>query len=215
MEESHVVLVVQKYAPESLVNIVAEEETDEVEIEESQEPSRAESTISDFEEPVAQLEMPTKLESEQEVIRVPKIELSGLKVLGKIELPEPKKKDQTSDEQIIEPVTNEVQLVRQSPIPGSSKSKSPHHKRERTQRQSGKNPIELQREREAREAEERKRMALEREKEKRKRYYEEKVKAVAQTKRVKPVKEEPKIETKPAHQPTSWIGKFLSWWIRK
>jgi len=214
MEESHVLLVVQKYAPESLADVVAE--ADEIEIiEENEESSIVEGPLQDVEESVEQTKVPASQESELEVIRVPKIELLGLKVLGKIELPETKKKDSTIDGQIAGPVSTEEQPVRQSPRSGKGKSKSAHHKHERSQQHTRKNPIELQREREVQEAEERRKIALEREKERRKTYYEERIKTLAQAKRIKQVKEEPKIETKPVNQPTTWLGKFFGWWIRK
>jgi hypothetical protein len=215
MEDSHVVLVVQRFAPESLVEIVEEfEEADEVEaIEEAAPPENSQPFVD---EPVPQVESEeTKLVEEVEVIRVPKIELTGLKVLGRIELPEPKKKEPAPDQiDIVSmPSSDEESPVQQNQKVHKPKAKRTHAKRERTKRDEWNNPLAQQREREAREAEERKRMEIEREKEKRKKYYQEKVKAATQPKRIKTVKDESEIKAKPtkATQPTTLLGKVWKW----
>ena len=210
MEDDHVVMVVQKYAPDNLGNIVAE--IDEVE------ESEGESVEIDqpvVEAPIPQIEVAEEQPvAEPEVIRVPKIELSGLKVLGKIELPEPKKKEPVGEQ--TEP-TEPTIIAEETPKPTVKaqkvKGKPTQHKREQSKPREWKNPLELKREREAREAEEKRRAAIEREKEKRKKYYEEKVKAVAQPKRVKPVKEQPqeKNNTVSKPEPKTILGKFLRW----
>jgi hypothetical protein len=85
-----------------------------------------------------------------ETIRAPKVELQGLRVVGKIELPEPKKKQPDSSD----------------PLPESAE-----HKPEVFRRRDPKpnrpwiNPLEKKRLREAREAEEEKRRNLARQKE--------------------------------------------------
>jgi nitrate reductase NapAB chaperone NapD len=210
LEDSHVEVIVRHYAPESLTQI--KEEIDEVEevvqIENEQ-----------------QIVAPVVVESENtenqstelpEVIRVPKIELSGLKVLGKIELPEPKKKEAISEptEEAKESAVD-IPPVEKAGKQRSSNRKPAHQNRERSQQRPWKNPLELQREREGREAEEKRRTEIEREKEKRRKHYEEKVKAVAQPKRVKPVKEQAEVKRKPVDTrpiPKTWFGKFLRWW---
>lgn len=212
IEDSHVLLVVQKFAPESLEKIV--EEADEVEVIEEIPP--IENNQSVVEEPVPQVQSEeTKVVDEVEVIRVPKIELSGLKVLGKIELPEPKKKESTPEQvdNVNSPsVTEEEPSTEQKPMVQKPKGKKTHAKRERSKQGEWKNPLEQQRERETREAQEKKRMEIEQEKEKRKKHYQQKVKATTQPKRVKPAKEE-SAKVKPANttQPKTWVGKFWKW----
>jgi hypothetical protein len=151
--------------------------------------------------------LPESIGEKREVIRVPKIELSGLKVIGKIELPEPRKKEE-------KPVDSEFP---KEPSPEQKQEERPHktdrkaiqHKKERKQPPHV-NPLALQREREAREAAEKRRIQAEREKEKRKQHYHNKVKTVRPAKPVKPAKVEP-VSTPSAPQPTTWWGKFLKW----
>ncbi len=211
LEDSHVGIIVQCYAPGSLDKI--ENEPDEIE-----EAVPVMAVQPPVDESVMLQPVADKSQSAEEIetIRVQKIELSGLKVLGKIELPEPKKK---------EPVTEQPQEVTEATIPETPpekkvKPRNPnrkpaHQNKERSQARSWKNPLEMQREREAREAEEKKRSDIDREKEKRRKHYEEKVKPVALPKRVKPVTEQPEVKKKRVDarpMPKTWLGKFLRWW---
>jgi hypothetical protein len=214
LEDSHVEIIVQHYAPGSLDKI--ENEPDEIEevlpVMEAEKPA-LEPIV--FTQPLAD---ESKTAEEIEVIRVQKIELSGLKVLGKIELPEPKKKELT-DEQKTEEVSEvsviETPLVEKIVKPRTPNRKPAHQNNERPQQRPWKNPLESQREREARKAEEKKRVEIESVRERRKKHYEEKVKAVAQPKRAKPVKDQPEVKKKPVDTrpvPKTWFGKFLRWW---
>jgi hypothetical protein len=211
LADEHTQLIVQHFAPESLEEIMK---------------PAVEEVLQSVAEPVAVIEEPVVAEpvhnaeesvvvsedkvvdeqSEPEVIRVPKIELSGLKVLGKIDLPEPKKKEPKAEE---ESTTGEEQQKPERITPAKSK----HPRREREQR-NWRNPLEVQRQREAREIEERRKAEIEREKEKRKHHYQNKVKQVKQPKRVKPVTEnatvKKPVDTRPV--PKTWLGKFLRWW---
>jgi hypothetical protein len=218
LEDSHVSIIVQKYAPESLTAIVSEPD----EIEEVAQVIEVELPIA---EPVVvqqPLTEEVKTTEEIEVIRVPKIELSGLKVLGKIELPEPKKKEPVTEqkpEEVVEGAIEgsvEEKTVIEKPVrPRNPNRKPAHQKRERSQQHEWKNPLELKREREARETEDKKRRDIERERERRKKHYEEKVKAVAQPKRAKAAKEQPVVRKRPVDTrpvPKTWFGKFLRWW---
>lgn len=160
-------------------------------------------------EPELKSEIPVTLDDETsqepqgepEVIRVQRIELSGLKVLGKIDLPEPKKKEPKADDEGNEELRQE------------RRGKAKHPKRERDTR-NWRNPVEVQRQREARELEEKRKAEIEREKEKRKQHYQTKVKQVKAVKRTKTDKEtviaKKPIDTRPA--PKTWIGKFFRWW---
>lgn len=202
IEDAHTELVVNHFAPGTFQHVELADEPEEVAPFEKELPSP---------EVVAKpenLELQPSLETE--VIRVQKIELSGLKVLGKIELPEPKKKEPVVEK------TEEGMDATIAEAPSTPDRKTRNHKRpqKRDRPREWRNPLEMQREREAREAEEKKRLAAEREKEKRKRHYEEKRKAVVQTKRMKTVKEQPApkkpVDTRPV--PKTWFGKFLRWW---
>ncbi|MFZ2906394.1 MAG: hypothetical protein WAZ98_09340 [Cyclobacteriaceae bacterium] len=205
MDEGHVELVVRHYAPEILEQIV--QEADEPEI------TTANATASVVEESntvvdeVEKSDLPVG-EGEPEVIRVQKVELSGLKVLGKIDLPEPKKKEPATAQQ------PESQSSDAGTKPLHSKKKTDRRGKERSYQRPSRNPIEVQREREAREAEAKRQATIANEKEKRKKHYEERRKAAFQPKRVKPVKEQPEARTSFDKRPvpTTWFGKFLRWW---
>jgi hypothetical protein len=127
-----------------------------------------------------------------EVIKAPKVELQGLKVLGKIDLPEPKKKEGTEQ---------------------TAENRPARERREKKffERREKHNPIALQREREEREAEQKRQEKLKAEKELKTKRYLNKVKP--QT--AKPVRllredvEEMRFEEEP--QPKSMLGRFWKW----
>lgn len=204
MEDNHVILVVQKFAPASLESIVTEaDEIDNDIVENEMEPQPAQ---SETEENIPAVEIDNlQPVSEPEVIRVPKIELTGLKVVGKIELPEPKKKDEVSEQTASESGSEKTLKSR--------KPKTNPAKQKRSPEKPWKNPMELHREREAREAEDKRRAAIERDKEKRKKYYEQNVKSKIQSKRVKPVKDQSEKIPKPVveSEPGSWLVRFWRW----
>jgi hypothetical protein len=213
LEEVYVSMIVQRYAPESLVAIVNEPDEVEEVVSEPTTPTIQE----DVTEQHLIIEEPKSAE-EIEVIRVQKIELSGLKVLGKIELPEPKKREpvvEQNPEEAVEGSTEEKPAI-EKPVKTRTPNRKPtHQSRDRSQQHPWKNPVEQQREREARETENKKRKEIEHQRERRKKHYEEKVKSVAQSKRVKSIKTEPAIkqkaiDTRPV--PKTWFGKFLRWW---
>jgi hypothetical protein len=139
-------------------------------------------------------------EEKIEIIKAPKIALSGLKVIGKIDLPEDKKKESPSPEE--ERLDND-----------KTGSKKTNRKKEKSN-QPSRNPIALAREREAQEAAKKRLAEEERQKQKRRENYLKKVKksdsikpASAQNKTTKPV---PEITDK-RDQPKTWIGKFIKW----
>lgn len=154
--------------------------------------------------------------SEIEVIKAPKVELSGLKVLGKIELPEPKKKVAAETES---PESTEGVEEEGKQIPVTEKKSRRSEPRAQTQprreytARPARNPIALQREEQARKEEEKRKARLEREKEKRTQYYLQRVKTGQPTKAAKIVSEPTESfslkEEKPA--PKTWLGKFLRW----
>jgi hypothetical protein len=206
LADEHTQLIVQHFAPESLEEIMKpalKEAPEPVSV--IEEPALAEPVQNVEETVVVSEDMPADEQSEPEVIRVQKIELSGLKVLGKIELPEPKKKEPKPEEE----VTGEELQKPERRTP----TKSKHPRRERDQR-TWRNPLDVQRQREAQEIDERRKAELEREKEKRKHHYQHKVKQVKQPKRSKPAKEtitiKKPVDTRP--KPKTLLGKFLRWW---
>lgn len=140
-----------------------------------------------------------------DVIKAPKVELSGLKVLGKIELPEKKKKEPVSD-------GGENPIDGHVPTGRPARRKSPGRE-ERPQPHS--NPIALQREREEREALRKKQEEAKRLKEKKaKRYFKTvQQKPVKVTKAARIVEEEVEVMTPHLErpEPKTWWGRFLRW----
>lgn len=149
-----------------------------------------------------------------EVIKAPKVTLSGLKVVGKIELPESKKKEpevsvtfETEGEQQVAPQPEEIK-----PKPQFREKRERNTSRSRReQERPRKNPIAVQREREAREAADRKREELQREKERRTQYYNSRIKQGAPKKAARLVDEplESIHDIKP--EPTTVLGKLWRW----
>jgi hypothetical protein len=188
ISDEAVVLVINQFAPEKLSEMLetapVEEPVAEV-VEETPAPV--------VEEPVAEMEAEgeTTPEAPVEVIRVSKVELQGLKVLGKIDLPEPKKK--------AEPLQTEQQ------------SKKEFQKRnDRRDQRDWKNPLETKRQQEAREKEKKKQEQADRLKEQRTNNYYKKVKSVP-TKAVRRVEETVVEDIEIKEAPKGILGKFLRW----
>lgn len=209
--------VVLHFAPERLNEILTRDEK-------SPEPV---TTSAPVEEPLVDIRMEEESvrvetmqpvietsEEKPEVIKAPKVELTGLKVLGKIDLPEPKKKTTPVSEstQEVEGTNNEIPVTEKKPAKTERKEKT-SKRRETYAPGPARNPIAEQRERKAREEEEKRKAKAEREKEKRTQYYLQRVKTGQPTKAVKIVSEPTETfeltEVKPA--PKTWLGKFLRW----
>ena len=157
------------------------------------------------EEKNPEVEVPTERKT-VEVIKAPKVELSGLKVLGKIDLPETKKKE----EQLESPaeLPQEVAEIKQQ-----QRVRNTDRKGQRPEQRTRKNPIALQREREALEAQKKREEQAEREKERRTRNYHKRVKMSPPTKAVRLV-EEPVMQMSAQEleeTPRSWLGRFIKW----
>jgi hypothetical protein len=211
MEDDHVVLIMKHFAPEQETSmrteLANEKMVEETEVTLELEPEQTVTDDKPVEETVSE---EGASEEKVEVIRVQKVELTGLKVLGKIELPEPKKKDTETIDENTNPDTTPVE----NPV-----EKKPHRKsrkeftnqNDRRERKHH-NPIAWQREREAKEASEQRRIEAEREKERKKRHYHEKVKSQKPAK-AKPVKADTsEKETRPVEpKPTTLLGKFWKW----
>ncbi len=204
IEDEHVALVMRNFAPElseeKIVETISQNEEPSYAPSEPEagQPSSAEEISPEI--PSAQVEFN---EEKIELIKAPKIELSGLRVLGKIELPEVKKKE----------VLPPAESIDEVPPPNLEKRKPYPQRKERTSSASYKNPIALKREREAREAEEKRKASTEVEKEKRALHYRKKIKPAPPTKRVRLI-DEPMEEFSAAQleePPKTWFGKFLRW----
>jgi hypothetical protein len=206
--DEHVERIVQHFAPDRINEIAAD-----IKVEEAAEKKEALFEVAELATntenlKTENLEPESDLQQEgPEVIKAPKVELAGLKVLGKIELIEPKKKEKTVAAVGVEATKSETEERgrpdrRQVPL-----------KPKRETQQSWKNPIALQREREAREAEERKKEAAEREKERRKEHYLKRVKVGQPTKPARIFDEpvEVHINQKQEVRPLGLWGRFMRW----
>ena len=136
-----------------------------------------------------------------ELIKAPKVELSGLKVLGKIDLPETKKK---------EPEGASENSAPEQPKEFSKERRNQNFKRGH---RPAKNPIALQREREALDAQKKREEELQQKKEARTQNYLKKVKAHQPTKAARLIKEEAEeISFLDLQEPPkTWWGKFIKW----
>ena len=152
-------------------------------------PSEEVEIIEDTPAPPAEEQAP---ELPVEVIRVSKVELQGLKVLGKIDLPEPKKKAE--------------------PTPVEQQQSQPKREfQKRREQRDWKNPVEARRQQEERDKEKRKREQAEKQKEKRTNHYYNKVKSVP-TKPVRRFEEQTVVENvETAEPPKGLFGRFLRW----
>ncbi|CAN5329206.1 hypothetical protein BH09BAC3_BH09BAC3_28830 [soil metagenome] len=205
IEDDHVVLVLQKYAPGELIENVEKAIAEEEKIPEAPEyivPESPSIELVAVEEPILE-------EEKVEVIKAPKIELSGLKVLGKIELPETRKKEPIAGtDQPTEQATKNGEVrrpVRQSNFQARVRANQ-------SPQRPAKNPIAVEREREAREAELKRKDEIELEKEKRTLHYLKKINIAQPTKAMK-IQEE-KLERKQiikAPAPTTLWGRFRRW----
>jgi hypothetical protein len=201
IEDEHAQWVTQKYAPELIEAVAATISEEKVQPIMVIEPS-----IIEVAEPIvveANNESPSiEIEQLPELIKAPKIELSGLKVLGKIEIPERKKKE------IVEATENQLTETENKPRP----DRRPLPNRKEFDNRPRKNPVTLQREKEEREAEVKRREEMLRAKEKKTFHYQSKIKSQAPPKRIKMV-DEPLEETITTEEkaPTTVWGKFKKW----
>jgi hypothetical protein len=197
LDADHVALVTQHFSPTSFSRHDADtiETTNTV-------PDNTNTTVSQIATPDS-LEMANEaaFSEQNEVIKAPKIELSGLKVLGKIELPEIKKKepDKSLEKSESDAVNDQKAEKRNQTI--------------KRRQQPTKNPIALQREREALEAKKKREEEIKQQKERRTENYLRKVKAHQPTKaaRVLRAETEELSSAELVVQPKTWWGKFVKW----
>ncbi len=201
LEDDHVKLILQKFAPEHLE---APRPKAEPIIQIPATPIVVENEV------VAEVQIPTNESREEEtieLIKAPKVELSGLKVLGKIELPEPKKKE-PAPESTDEPDSGEI---KKQPLQDFRKLQPPRH--ERTNTRARKNPIAVKREEEALEGRKKREAEVERKKDKRTLHYMKKVIVAKPTKAIKMTHDEPSVEESVVEVPApkTWWGRFMRW----
>lgn len=215
--DDQVEIVLMEYAPDLLAPTealdspqVSEEKTEPVMVSEPielQEEVTLDSSV-EIEEIVAEENDVVS----KEVIKPILVELPGLKVVGKIELPEPKKKEEVNAEESREEIGEEKLQAKQA-IERPRRRKNSNRENERRPR---KNIVALQREREAREALKRKQEEKEREKELRTQRYLKKVRNYTpppQPIKKKKHEEEYEVYTAEAEKPKSFIGKILNWFV--
>ncbi|HEX6890565.1 MAG TPA: hypothetical protein VF141_07730 [Chryseolinea sp.] len=153
-----------------------------------------------------------QLDGTNEVIRAPKVELSGLKVVGKIELPEQKKKEDQPKEELAVSEGAKAEEGNDAKRERRESRRQFDGSRRRPQR-SEKNPVALQREREEKEAQKKREEQIARDKEKRTQKYRQNYKPAPTTKAVKLVKEDV-MEMTPqelAEPPKTIFGKIMRW----
>lgn len=161
---------------------------------------------------------------EVELIRAPKVALPGLKVVGKIELPEKKKPETPESTAAEEPHVTETmsdgehagesqQATRPAPRQPARKNARPDQRRGR-ENKPRKNPIALRREREAYEAEQRKKEEARRRKELRTDRYLKKIQPPEYKPRKKQLEEEYEVLEETVAQvtpPKTWLGRLWRW----
>lgn len=135
-----------------------------------------------------------------DLIKAPKVELPGLRVLGKIELPEKKKPEAAKEEDKEAPRENQ----RPAFVPRSPRRNAPPRDR--------KNPVVLAREREESEKKRKQDEAREEEKQRKAAYYQKRLKPQPPTKSVRLFREETEeMPQPPAKRPKTVWGRFMRW----
>ncbi len=205
--------VVAHFAPERMKEIlaIADEPVPSqplpVEAEAPVEPESEPAPAEPAPEPVVTHAMPVEPTPEPtelpEVIKAPKVELSGLKVLGKIDLPEPKKKEPTAE---APEETTESETVRPQ-----ERRRQTFERRPQRPQKPRKNPVALQREREEAEARRKREEELKKQKERKAQHYYKKVKPQAPTKKVKLIDEQVDVLPEMEERPKTWWGRFMKW----
>jgi hypothetical protein len=138
------------------------------------------------------------------VIKAPKVELKGLNVVGKIELPEPKPKPQSEEKE-----ESKIKRTKRS-APKNKENRKTSNRRQKVEL----SPAEIRKREEQREARKRERIEKEKKK-KRELFYKEKIlkpKQIEQKNRLK--KKKSKIADEPIVQkpkPKTVLGKFWCW----
>lgn len=217
--DEYVKVVLAHFAPELMASLENQEQ-DEATPTEIPEPVETETAAVTDSAAMQEVERPIVDEEPStftEVIKPPKVELPGLKVVGKIELPEPKKKTQEEKAEVGEDVPAE-EGVEANPIPIPPRPERKNRRPSRQENKPRKNPIALQREREEREALRSKIEQKKKEKELRTQRYLKKVSKAPQS--IKPVRRDDmgdqyEVLEPSTSRPKTLLGKILGWFISK
>ena len=214
LADEDITAAVIHFAPEKLREVMASKDTDE-EVEPSpvgERPEHSDDSSSVVDASVAgpsssfgDVPSADSADSGVEVIRAPKVELPGLRVVGKIELPEPVKRE--SKEPSPEENNRPIRTTRQ---PADRRQRQPHRK------ENQRNPIQEKREREQREAEERRKEEIRQAKERRTLAYarqqaQREQKSVTSKSKQKQQTESSARPAKPTQRPEGWLGRFWRW----
>jgi hypothetical protein len=216
IEEEHVRMILSHFAPALLENELTALATTQDEIPAAVENESPQAEVQEevpaiiTEEPAVEAPADTTTVTEElpDIIRAPKIELSGLKVLGKIELPEKKKKEEPE----ATGTTGDV-LDIESTEPRIRPREKKLTDRKRAERPK-RNPLSEARERERREQEEKRKAEEEKRKELRKQKYLQtrQAKAPVRAEKVKVEKEMKKTPVKKKKEESvSLLTRFLRW----
>jgi hypothetical protein len=217
VDEVHARAVISHFAPslfdvEETIAAEPEYASEVIKVEpiETSEPSDESEVMEEVNETETEADLSIEtIEALPDVIRAPKIELSGLKVLGKIELPEKKKKEETevineAGEVVIEESATEPR------IKPREKKLTDRKRIERPRR----NTLSEARERERREEEEKRKAEEEKRKELRKQKYLQTRQAKAPS-RAEKVKVEKEVKKAPAkkkkEESVSLLTRFMRW----
>ena len=216
VEGEALTIVIAHYAPQSLEQNSQQQEisVNEPPANESVETETVEPVVSQLiEEPKISEQQSQPVSEEQStvlngvggVIKAPKVELKGLKVLGKIELPEPRKKEEPA------PPSDEASVEEQRPVARTENRERRERRQLKKPSHDSRNPVALERERLAREAAERRKQELEREKERRKLHYHKKVVPKGPTKAVRRYEEHEAMTPETEERPKSLWGRIIRW----
>jgi hypothetical protein len=214
LDHGHVELILKKFAPFTPPELAKLEKDEDIPIQQKASPAIPEPdlTISKDEKKdgLIDLIVSTELEGKQEVIKPAKVELPGLRVVGRIELPEAKKK---TPEPPAEPIQADA-----DPVPESEKKPLKQNKKSSVYKRGieqlpRKNPIELAREQEETETRKKRHAEAEYAKEQRTKNYYKRVRVSSPTKPARLIEEasvEMPIE-EVAEAPKTLISKLIRW----
>jgi hypothetical protein len=187
--------------------VVASVQDDELEppVDESPATELVAEVYNDQTEIGIEVHLESSVESFPEIIKAPKVELKGLSILGKIELPEARKKETT-------PVPEAV--VPEGVVESNTRDQRDRSRdRDRNRRKPSRtNPVAQERERQAHEAAQKKQREAEEEKERRKKYYANRVKPSVPSRSVR-LFDEPlsTLSEEAPEKPKGLLRRFIHW----
>jgi hypothetical protein len=202
VETDHALVAIRHFKPD-LVEIEVKHVAEEID----QSPERdekTEETENIFVSEISTSVQITEQSENKEIIKAPKAELPGLKVLGKIDLPEPKKKEEPK---------SEIEAAAEQPNPKANRNRKLGKQTSKQPNETWVNPLALQREREARAEEERRREQAEKKKQQRTASYHKRVQHKQQPARPARIINEAveEVVTEKREAPRTWLGKIWSW----